>query len=283
MSKVSIIIPVYNGAEYLPDLLDSVIGQTSGDWDCICVNDGSSDDSLEVLNRYASKDSRITVIDQPNGGCGTARNTAMQRVTTPFVTFADQDDILHPQAFEIAVNAIESSGVDCLCFGFSRFLGHPDFPHLTHPQTISPAQKHGTALITGRNDSWSIFVWQHVFRTAAVKDVPFPPVSGGEDQAWMSELSWRDLSWASIPSVLYANRKRPDSQSRGISNRYIDCVFTSYDWIRQRARRHDVPPKWLSQYIRHMAVMFTLSVAYRSPGKLPYALGKLRRCLLSQS
>ena len=283
MAKVTIIIPVYNGAAFLPELLDSIIAQTSKDWNCICVNDGSTDDSLALLTRYAERDNRITVIDQPNGGCGTARNTAMRQVKTPFVTFADQDDILHPQAFEIAVDTIETSGVDCLCFEFSRFLERPDFPHLAPPAAIAPAQKRGTDLITGTHDSWPIFVWQHIFKTASVKGIPFPPVSGGEDQAWMSELSWNNLSWASIPSILYANRERPDSQSRGISNRYIDCVFTSYDWIRQRARRHDVPPKWLSQYIRHMAVMFTLSVAYRSPGKLLHALGKLRRCLLNRS
>lgn len=283
MAKVTIIIPVYNGAAFLPELLDSIIAQTSKCWNCICVNDGSTDDSLALLNRYAEHDNRITVIDQPNGGCGTARNTAMQLVKTPFVTFADQDDILHPQAFEIAVNAIEISGVDCLCFGFSRFLERPDFPHLAPPDAVSPAQKRGTDLITGDHDSWPIFVWQHVFKTASVRDIPFPPVSGGEDQAWMSELSWNNLSWASIPSVLYANRERPDSQSRGISKRYIDCVFASYDWIRQRASRYDIDRKWLNGYIRHMAIMYTLSVIYRSPGKSLYALGKLHRCLVSGS
>lgn len=274
MIKVTLIIPVYNGASYLPDLLDSVVGQTSGDWNCICVNDGSTDNSLEVLNSYASKDSRITVIDQPNGGCGMARNTAMRHVTSPFVTFADQDDVLHPQAFEIAASAIKSSGVDCLRFGFSRFFNRPDFQSQTPPQAISPTQKRGTALITGKKDSWPIFVWQHIFRTDAVRSVPFPPVSGGEDQAWMSELSWRNLSWASIPTILYANRERPDSQSRGISKRYIDCVFSSYDWIRQRAAKYDIDRKWINGYIRHMAFMFWLSVCYRSPSKSFYALSK---------
>lgn len=275
MSEITIIIPVYNGAAFLPELLNSVIAQTSGDWNCICVNDGSTDNSLAILNDYADRDNRITVVDQPNGGCGTARNTAMRQVKTRFVTFADQDDVLHPQAFEIAVAAIKTSNVDCLCFGFSRFQDRPDFPFLQKPEKISPAQKQGRSLITGKNDSWPIFVWQHVFKTESVRHVPFPPVSGGEDQAWMSELSWNNLSWASIPSVLYANRERPDSQSRGISKRYIDCVFASYDWIRQRAARYDIDPKWLNSYIRHMAFMYTLSVAYRSPSKFLYALRKL--------
>lgn len=65
MPKVTIIIPVHNGAAFLPELLDSVIAQTEKGWNCICVNDGSTDDSLAILKRYADKDSRITIIDQP--------------------------------------------------------------------------------------------------------------------------------------------------------------------------------------------------------------------------
>lgn len=264
MAKVTIIIPVYNGAAFLPELLDSIIAQTSKGWNCICVNDGSTDDSLALLNRYAERDDRITVIDQPNGGCGTARNTAMQLVLTPFVTFADQDDILHPQAFEIAVNAIEASGVDCLCFGFSHFTDMPNFQHLRpHWDIFYETRRQGLDLITGKKDSWTIFVWRHIFRTQSVREVPFPPISGGEDQAWMTELSWRNLKWASIEPVLYANRDRSDSRSRGISKSYINNIFASYDWIRERAKLYNIDSKRLNKFIRHMAIMFRLSVIYR--------------------
>lgn len=263
MSKVTIIIPVYNGATFLPALLDSVINQTSKDWNCICVNDGSTDDSPAILKHYAEKDNRITVIDQPNGGCGTARNTAMQRVSTPFVTFADQDDLLHPQAFEIALKAIESSNVDCLCFGFERFQDKPTFQPISHTPAFTRADRNGTALITGNDKSWPIFVWQHIFRTDAVRGIPFPPISGGEDQAWMSELSWNNLSWASIDPVLYFNREDPNSRSRGISRRYIDNVLASYRWIDERSKRYGIDRKWVRRYIHHMRFMFMLSVIYR--------------------
>ena len=264
MPKVTIIIPVHNGAACLPELLDSVIAQTEKGWNCICVNDGSTDDSLELLNRYADRDDRITVINQPNGGCGTARNTAMQHVKTPLVTFADQDDLLHPQAFETALAAIESAGVDCLCFGFSRFQAKPVIQPITSRPTVVRANRNGTDLITGRRSSWPIFVWRHIFRTDAVRSIPFPPISGGEDQAWMSELSWNNLTWASIDPVLYFNRERPNSQSRGVSRRYIDNVLASYRWIEERAKLYDIDHKWLRRYLRHMRFMFMLSVAYRT-------------------
>ena len=72
--KVSVIIPVYNAQDYLRDCLDSICRQTLTDIEIICVDDGSSDDSLEILKEYAQKDSRIQVICQKNGGAGAARN-----------------------------------------------------------------------------------------------------------------------------------------------------------------------------------------------------------------
>ena len=263
MSRVTLIIPVYNGATFLPALLDSVIGQTSENWNCICVNDGSADDSLAILNRYKEKDDRITVIDQPNGGCGTARNAALALVSTPYLMFCDQDDLLHPQAFETAVKAIESAAVDCLCFGFERFHGKPAIRPITGTPKSVRTDRNGTALITGDRKSWPIFVWRHIFRTDAVRNVPFPPISGGEDQAWMSELSWNHLSWASIDPVLYFNREDPNSRSRGISRRYVDNVLSSYHWINERSKRYDIDRKWVRRYIRHMRFMFMLSVIYR--------------------
>jgi len=78
MSKVSIIIPVYNVAEYLPQCLDSVIEQTLKDIEIICVNDGSSDNSLEIIKEYAKRDFRIQVINlEKNSGLGNARNIAI--------------------------------------------------------------------------------------------------------------------------------------------------------------------------------------------------------------
>lgn len=284
MKSITLIIPVYNGEKFLSALLESVIAQTFDDWDCICVNDGSTDGSAQILDSYARKDQRFKIVNQRNGGCGTARNTAINLADSRYIMFADQDDLLHPQSFEIAYNHAEKANADCLCFGFSQFTDKPDFQHLNNDWNISyETKRQGLDLITGRRDSWTIFVWRHIFKTESVRSIPFPPISGGEDQAWMSELSWNKLVWASIPTVLYANRERPDSQSRGISRRYIDCVFSSYEWIRRRAAQYSVDGKWLTRYIRHMAVMYVASVIYRSPRQAFYALGKLRRCLFSGS
>jgi len=262
--RVTLIVPVYNGAKDLPALLDSVLAQTFTDWACLCVDDGSTDDSPTILAKYATTDSRIRVLTQKNSSCGVARNNALKAVETPYVMFADQDDLLHPQAFEIAVRHAVRANVDGLCFAYSKFSSSPKFAPLQADWDITyETKRQGLDLITGRRDSWPIFVWRHIFKTEAVRTTPFPPISGGEDQAWMAELSWRNLSWASIEPALYANRERTNSRSRGLSQGYIRNIFASYDWMRERASLYDVDPKRLNKCIRHMALMFKLSVIYR--------------------
>ena len=98
--RFSIIIPVYNVEKYLRDCLDSVLGQSFSDWEAICVNDGSTDHSASILEEYASRDIRITVISQPNGGLSAARNTGMNAAKGDYVIFLDSDDWLEADALK---------------------------------------------------------------------------------------------------------------------------------------------------------------------------------------
>lgn len=118
--KFSIVIPVYNVEPYLPECLDSVLNQTLSDWEAVCVNDGSTDNSSVVLEDYASKDSRFRVITQPNGGLSAARNTGMKAALGDYVLFLDSDDWLEPNA--LLVLSEHLNGEDVLCFSGRRFF-----------------------------------------------------------------------------------------------------------------------------------------------------------------
>ena len=98
--KVSVIVPVYNVKKYLPQCLDSIINQTLKDIEIICVNDGSTDGSDKVLEEYAKKDSRIKVVNRPNGGLSAARNTGMPYATGKYIGFVDSDDYIEPTMYE---------------------------------------------------------------------------------------------------------------------------------------------------------------------------------------
>jgi len=115
--EISIIIPVYNVEPYLRQCLDSVVNQTLRDIQILCVNDGSTDGSLSILQEYARNDSRVLVIDQPNSGCpGMARNAALPHIRGKYVDFLDSDDWMEPTLCEKAYYRLESTGADVVFF-----------------------------------------------------------------------------------------------------------------------------------------------------------------------
>ena len=100
MIKVSIIIPVYNTSKYLPRCLDSVISQSLKDIEIICINDGSTDDSLNILKKYHDVDNRIIILNLQNGGVARARNAGIRKAIGEFIGFVDSDDYVDDNYFE---------------------------------------------------------------------------------------------------------------------------------------------------------------------------------------
>ena len=111
-AKVSIIIPVYNVKKYLPRCLDSIVNQTYRDLEIICVNDGSNDGSIEVLNEYLNKDARFKVIDKENGGPSSARNAGLKAATSNYVMFVDSDDEIHTDMIEVLMKQMQDNKAD---------------------------------------------------------------------------------------------------------------------------------------------------------------------------
>ncbi|MBR6126526.1 glycosyltransferase family 2 protein, partial [bacterium] len=116
MAKVSIIIPVYNVEEYLEQCLESVKNQTYTDLEVLCINDGSTDNSLEILNRYAHEDSRFMVFSQENLGVSAARNKGIDLSTGEYILFLDPDDWWSEDIVEKAVNKIEAENSEVVIF-----------------------------------------------------------------------------------------------------------------------------------------------------------------------
>lgn len=97
---VSIITPCYNGAKYIGETIDSVISQTYPDWEMIIVDDGSKDNSAQIVREYAEKDSRITLVQQENAGSAAARNNGIRRAEGQYIALLDADDLWHPDFLE---------------------------------------------------------------------------------------------------------------------------------------------------------------------------------------
>lgn len=111
--SISVIVPVYNAAQYLPRCLDSVMEQ-SGNFEVIVVNDGSTDNSLDIMRKYAEKYSNIHIVNQENKGVSAARNTGLNQAENKYITFVDADDWLEPNAFELVEKIIKKDNSDSL-------------------------------------------------------------------------------------------------------------------------------------------------------------------------
>lgn len=117
---VSIIVPVYNVEQYLPQCLDSIVNQTYENIEVICVNDGSPDNSIKILEDYALRDSRIKVVSQKNQGLSGARNTGIKYASGKYIMFVDSDDWIDLDTCQVAVNAAETNDADFVFWSYVR-------------------------------------------------------------------------------------------------------------------------------------------------------------------
>ena len=138
MYKVSIIVPCYNQAQYLPETIESVLSQTYKNWECIIINDGSTDNSEEIAKLYCESDRRVHYIYQTNGGLSSARNTGIRHSCGELILPLDADDLIGNSYIEQAVNRFmyhpETSLVYCLADRFGAInapLILPDYSYET--------------------------------------------------------------------------------------------------------------------------------------------------------
>ena len=121
MPKVSIIIPTYNVQQYLAQCMESVVRQTLKDIEIVCVNDGSTDGSLEILRKYEKKDKRVVVVDQPNGGYGKAMNAGLDHATGEYIGIVEPDDYVSLDMYEDLYKKAVDYNLDFVKADFFRF------------------------------------------------------------------------------------------------------------------------------------------------------------------
>lgn len=191
MPKVSIIVPVYNVEKYLPKCLDSLISQTFQDIEIICVNDGSTDNSLEILNSYAEKDSRIKIVNKQNGGLFSARHEGMKYIDGEYLIFVDSDDWVSENLVEKCLTAAGSDAPDIVVFGaFSvrEKNGNPIVKRGGYDYSKIPC-KFRTKMFGCRNLGKDLFkfpptAWSKMYRTDFINkhNIRFQEIKNGEDQ-----------------------------------------------------------------------------------------------------
>jgi len=121
--KVSVVIPVHNSSEYLYQALDSVVNQTLKEIEIIIVNDGNADESLDIINEYASKDCRIVVINRPNRGTGRAINHGISIAKGEYLAGLEPSDFIKPEMYEVLYEKAKTHDVDIIISNYHEFTG----------------------------------------------------------------------------------------------------------------------------------------------------------------
>lgn len=206
--RFSVVIPVYNVEDYLDDCLSSLQSQDYTDFEVICVNDGSTDRSREILSEWAGKMPQIRVIDRENGGLSAARNTGLQAAIGDYVVFVDSDDWVEPTMLKRL--AEENNDEDMICFACRRT------DHNTY-DTLVPEQSEGWNYYNHHalehREVPFVCVWQRCYRREFLlkNGLHFREGILHEDNEFTPRACMKAESIKVIPDVLYNYRVRPGS------------------------------------------------------------------------
>ena len=216
----SVIIPVFNVEKYLQACLNSVLGQTYPDWEAICVNDGSTDGSLAILEENAAKEERIKIIDQPNAGTATARNTGIRSAQGDYIFFLDSDDWLEPDTLEILAGRLH--GEDILCFSGKRYFESTGEYHqadvLSEKTYHARMQYYTENALVPRDFAFVCVVLRVYNREFLMRNsLFFDDDITYEDNLWVPITLYYAQSVTVIPNVLYIYRIREGSKMQEVS------------------------------------------------------------------
>ena len=132
-NKISVILPIYNVAPYLAKCLTSIVNNTYKNLEIICVNDGSSDNSLEICRKFAEggQDTDFIIIDQKNAGVSAARNAGLKAATGDYIVFIDPDDYIHPRCLQILYDGLQANNADIALCPFEKVYDGHEIPKIS--------------------------------------------------------------------------------------------------------------------------------------------------------
>ena len=229
MPKFSIVIPVYNVAPYLRECLDSVLAQTFADWECLCVDDGSTDESGAILAEYAQKDPRFRVFHKKNGGVSSARNLGLDNAKGEWIAFLDGDDVWHVMTLEILQAILDRfDDAEIVRFTSCGFIDGDaiQWPLITSNDELPSVTVLNTeCLITG-NEGLYTFA-NRIYKRGLIEEIRFAKLMVGEDLLFLTQALLESRQQHCINCCFYAYRHRQGSavHSKVSKRKVLDEMF----------------------------------------------------------
>ena len=210
-NKISVIVPVYNTEDYLERCIRSIMNQTYKNLEIIVVNDGSTDDSLNILESLREEDNRIIIINQENMGVSKARNKGLDYATGEFITFVDSDDFIEKDMYEIMINHLIEEDAD-LCrikaFIYNREGG---IEEISKERNIFTYNNELEIMNVYLQNELKIAIWDKMFRRSAVEKIRFDVSLFNEDAAYVWEACLNLRKVVMDTKQLYHHIKRPNN------------------------------------------------------------------------
>lgn len=211
MCKISIIVPVYNTEKYLEKCLNSLISQTLEDIEILCINDGSTDNSIKILEQYANRDSRIKIINKKNAGVSAARNTGISQAKGEYLGFVDSDDYVDLNFYEKLYNTAKEYNASIAVAGIIRFNEFHKKYHLKLNETIlSNDLKTKLKLCDVPDKS---YVWNKIYKTDEFKknNLNFSEGVYYEDVIFTPKALYYLKDMVTVPDTYYYYYRRSNS------------------------------------------------------------------------
>ena len=240
MKKISVIVPVYNVEKFLPQCLDSILAQTLTDLEIICVNDGSPDNSLKILEEYAKKDKRIVIINQKNAGLSSARNTGIKAATGEYIGFVDSDDWIEPDFYQNLYQAAKEHNADIVGTGLYNVKNDKK-------KVLYSVKKNKIALTM--EDKFKIFNMpknNYVCNKIYKKDVICK-----QDLFFPIGMTYEDIVWSSL--VMEQSLKAVMIQGAGYNYRYnansiVHTTFSDSKKLLDQTNAHKFQRRFMNKY-----------------------------------
>lgn len=254
--KVSVVVPVYNVEEYLPHCLESIIGQTLKDIEIICVDDGSTDSSLQILQKYKQKDSRIVVLTQKNLNAGAARNKGLSYAKGKYLSFLDSDDFFEKDMLERCYKQLEKDQSDMLVFSANQYNTQTKTTtymswslRMEHCPSYSPFSPMDIQFYLF--NSFQSWPWNKMFRKTFIQKncIVFQEIARTNDMAFVyTALALASkISVIDRPFVYYRIGSGTNLQST--NDRSPLCFWDAYKETKNRLMNHNVYKKYEQSFL----------------------------------
>lgn len=247
--KISVVIPIFNVEDFLGPCLDSVLNQTLKDFEVICVNDGSTDGSLDILKEYLSKDDRIRIINKDNAGYGHTMNIGLDMASGKYFVIVESDDYILPTMFETLYNAAEENDLDFVKSDFYRFYGDKG-NMVTDYQTLDPTGKYYNKVFSTSEDhntykllmnTWTGLYNIDFLKKHNIRHSETPGASYQDNGFWFKTFYYgKRVMFIPEPFYMY-RRDNPNSSVKNKTKVYaMDAEYDLInDFLEERGERAD--------------------------------------------